>query len=84
VVAVPVATVTSKGQVTVPLSVRRSLGIEPGDQVDFVEVPGGCMLRPRSKSVMSLYGYFGTWDGPPVTVEQMNADIAEAAAQEAP
>lgn len=80
----PVATVTSKGQVTVPLSVRRSLGIEPGDQVDFVEVPGGCMLRPRSKSVMSLYGYFGTWDGPPVTVEQMNADIAEAAAQEAP
>ena len=79
-----VATVTSKGQVTLPLSVRKSLGIEPGDQVDFVEVPGGCMLRPRSKSLMSLYGCFGMWDGPPVTIEQMNADIAEAAAEEAP
>ena len=79
----PVATVTSKGQVTVPLSVRRSLGIEPGDQLDFLEVPGGCMIRPRSRSLMSLYGYFGTWDGPTVTIEQMNADIAEAATKEA-
>ena len=77
----PVATMTSKGQVTVPLPVRRALGIEPGDQVDFVEVDGGYMLRPRSRSLMSLYGYFGTWDGPTVTVEQMNEDIAAAAAE---
>ena len=74
----PVATMTSKGQVTVPLSVRQELGIEPGDQVDFVEVDGGYLLRPRSKSLMSLYGYFGAWDGPTVSVEQMNADIADA------
>jgi len=77
----PVATMTSKGQITVPWPVRRSLGIEPGDQVDFVEVDGGYMLKPRSRSVMSLYGYFGTWDGPTVTIEQMNNDIVEAAAE---
>ncbi|MGL5817168.1 MAG: AbrB/MazE/SpoVT family DNA-binding domain-containing protein [Phycicoccus sp.] len=27
--------VTSKGQVTIPLEVRRRLGIEPGSEVDF-------------------------------------------------
>ncbi len=27
--------VTSKGQVTIPVSLRRRLGIEPGHQVDF-------------------------------------------------
>lgn len=77
----PVATMTSKGQVTVPLPVRLSLGIEPGDRVEFVEADGGYMLRPRSKSVMSLYGYFGQWDGPTVTIEQMNEDIIAAASQ---
>ena len=28
--------VTSKGQVTIPLDVRRRLGVEPGSEVDFV------------------------------------------------
>ena len=27
--------VTQKGQVTIPLAVRRALGIEPGSEVDF-------------------------------------------------
>ncbi len=31
-----VARVTSKGQLTVPIAVRRRLGIDPGDQVAFV------------------------------------------------
>lgn len=75
----PVATMTSKGQVTVPSLVRQGLGIGPGDQIDFVEVDGGYLIRPRSKSLMNLYGYFGTWDGPTVSVEQMNSDIIAAA-----
>jgi len=76
-----VATITSKGQVTVPLPVRQGLGIEPGDQVDFVEVDGGYLLRPRSKSLASLDGYFGIWSGPTVTIEQMDNDIVTAAAE---
>ena len=28
--------VTSKGQVTIPLDIRRRLGVEPGSEVDFV------------------------------------------------
>jgi antitoxin PrlF len=31
-----VATMTSKGQITIPLAVRTALGLRPGAKVDFV------------------------------------------------
>lgn len=41
------ATVTSKGQITLPKQVRTALGIEPGSQVEF-EVQGGvAIMRKR-------------------------------------
>lgn len=36
--------VTSKGQVTIPLEVRKALGIEPGSEVDFELDPEGARL----------------------------------------
>ena len=35
------ATVTSKGQITIPASVRQALKVEPGDGVEFIEVDSG-------------------------------------------
>ena len=35
------ATLTSKGQITIPAAVRKSLGVETGDRVEFVEVAPG-------------------------------------------
>jgi antitoxin PrlF len=41
-----VATLTSKGQLTVPLGVRQSLGLQAGDKVDFVpDASGGFRMR---------------------------------------
>lgn len=41
--------VTSKGQVTIPLAVRRRLGIEPGSEVDFeLDGRGARLVRARS------------------------------------
>lgn len=37
--------VTEKGQVTIPLNVRRHLGIAPGSQVEFEFVEGGAILK---------------------------------------
>lgn len=31
------ATLTSKGQITIPLSIRRHLGLKPGDKLEFDE-----------------------------------------------
>jgi AbrB family looped-hinge helix DNA binding protein len=40
------STISSKGQVTVPVDVRRRLGLKEGDQVEFAFVEGTAVLRP--------------------------------------
>jgi AbrB family looped-hinge helix DNA binding protein len=73
---------TTKGQVTVPASVRRALGLGPGSKVQFIEFPDGHYeFRPATVPVETLKGFFGHWEGPPVTIEEMNRGIAEAAAR---
>lgn len=42
-----VATVTSKGQVTIPKDVRDRLGIGPGDQLEFFESEQGYVVQKR-------------------------------------
>jgi AbrB family looped-hinge helix DNA binding protein len=39
--------VTEKGQVTIPKIVREQLGIEPGDEVEFVKDSEGYRVRKR-------------------------------------
>lgn len=40
---------TSKGQVTVPLAIRRKLGLEPGTQVEFDIVGGAVRMRKAER-----------------------------------
>ena len=40
--------VTTKGQVTIPKRVREELGIEPGDEVAFVETEAGYEIRKEA------------------------------------
>ena len=54
------ATMTSKGQITIPVDVRQSLRLEAGDRVEFVEVePGRFEIVPSTRSVKELKGMFG-------------------------
>ena len=77
----PIATVTSKGQVTIPQAVRERLNIVTGTRVEFVErADGGVEFIARSGSIKDLAGIV-KWDGPPVTVEQMDEAIADAAVE---
>ena len=39
--------ITSKRQVTFPVHVLERLGVNPGDQLELTEGPGGYILRPR-------------------------------------
>ena len=39
-------TVSSKGQITIPLKVRQRLGVKPGDKVQFVIEEGRAILQP--------------------------------------
>ncbi len=39
------ATVTSKGQITIPADVRQALQVKAGDRVEFVQIEPGCFNR---------------------------------------
>ena len=40
------STISSKGQITVPVEVRHRLGLKQGDRVEFVYEDGRTVLRP--------------------------------------
>ncbi|MBI4699703.1 MAG: AbrB/MazE/SpoVT family DNA-binding domain-containing protein [Deltaproteobacteria bacterium] len=42
------AKVTSKGQITLPKALREALGVEPGDEVEFVPSRGSFQVRKRT------------------------------------
>jgi AbrB family looped-hinge helix DNA binding protein len=71
------ATLTSKGQVTIPKVVRDSLGLREGDRVDFVETDQGVLLVPATKDVKALRGMFKGRRKRPATVGQIKAAIGE-------
>lgn len=74
------ATVTSKGQITIPADVRQGMHIKAGDRVEFIEVePGRFEEVAAMRSVTELKGMFGK-AGKHVSIEEMNRAIAERAA----
>ena len=51
------ATITSKGQVTLPKPVRDRLRLRPGDKIDFILEEDGCLrVTPVTSSVTQLKG----------------------------
>lgn len=41
------ATITTKGQITIPKAVREQLGVGPGDKIAFVPEDGGFLIQKR-------------------------------------
>lgn len=73
--AMAIAVLTSKGQVTIPASVRTALGIGTGDRIEFVEAENGQFtVMAATKSIKSLKGIIPATR--PVSLEEMNAAIA--------
>jgi AbrB family looped-hinge helix DNA binding protein len=54
-----VSTLTSKGQITLPKSVRDKLNLKTGDKIEFrVESDGSVTLLPIAKKVSEVFGVF--------------------------
>jgi AbrB family looped-hinge helix DNA binding protein len=71
------ASMTSKGQITVPVDFRRKYGLKAGVQVRFIEGEHGeIILRPKTGSIRDLEGCV-PWTGRAVTIEEMNETIAK-------
>ena len=75
------ATLSSKGQITIPVDVRNELQVHTGDRVEFVQIaPGRYEFMAATSEVTALKGMFGKPNAT-VSVEQMNEAIARRAAQ---
>jgi antitoxin PrlF len=55
----PSSTISSKGQVTVPLEIRLRLGLKPGDRVEFVVESERTVLRPARTEGNPFVKYVG-------------------------
>ncbi len=68
-------TVTSKGQITIPVSIRTELGLRPGSRLSFVPTPtGGYEIKVDGASVRNLKGAIAP-PSKPVTLRQMDEAI---------
>ncbi len=74
------ATLTSKGQITIPVEVRNELQVDTGDRVEFVQIaPGRYEVVAAIGEVTALKGMFGKVKKA-VSIEAMNAAIAQRGA----
>ena len=57
------ATVTTKGQITIPVEIRNELQLKPGDQINFAKVgERRVMMIAKNRSVRELKGILGKFD----------------------
>lgn len=52
-------TISSKGQITVPLEIRKRLGLKAGDRVEFVVDEGQTTIRPAGAPENPFLKYLG-------------------------
>jgi AbrB family looped-hinge helix DNA binding protein len=67
------ATLTSKGQTTIPKEIRDVLGMKPGDRMTFTLMPDATVvMRVKSKSVTELAGMLQRKGRKPIPIEQLS------------
>lgn len=76
----PTATLTSKGQITIPLAVRTALGLHAGAKMDFVLDQNGFKVVTLQNACTKLKGRFAGRVSQAVSIEAMNEAIAAEAA----
>jgi antitoxin PrlF len=76
----PTITMTSKGQITLPAATRAKLRLIAGIKFLVTESDDGkIILTPKTRDIRELRGIL-KYDGPPVSIEDMNMGIRKAAA----
>jgi AbrB family looped-hinge helix DNA binding protein len=72
------ATLTSKGQTTIPKEIRDSLRMKAGDRMTFTLMPDDTVvMRVKSKNITELAGTLHKKGRKPVSVEQLSRRCSE-------
>ena len=72
------ATLTSKGQTTIPKNVRDHLRLQAGDRIEFVLAGDAVLLRPATRPVTDLKGFLPK-PSKPVSLTEMELAIRRRA-----
>ena len=71
-----VATITSKGQTTIPKDIREHLKLHPGDRIDFIiENEGKVVIEPATVDVKELEGILHKPGRKAVSVDDMKLAV---------
>jgi AbrB family looped-hinge helix DNA binding protein len=66
------ATLTSKGQITIPADIRKAMAIHPKDRLTFTPMPDGTVvLRAKTKSIKDIQGMLPPPHNGPVSLADM-------------
>ncbi|MGQ3054072.1 MAG: AbrB/MazE/SpoVT family DNA-binding domain-containing protein [Roseateles sp.] len=66
------ATLTAKGQTTIPKEIRERLGLEAGDKLVFTALSDGTVvMRAKTRSLLDLAGSLTRPGQPTVAVDEM-------------
>jgi len=76
--------ITVKGQTTIPKAIRQHLGLKPGDRVKFFLHPNGSVVLLPKIPTSALRGILKSRRRRPVSLSEMEAAPARAAARIAP
>lgn len=71
------ATLTSKGQITIPKAVRDSLHLQAGDRIAFEIHDGEVVFKPVTRSIDDVFGKLHDPEGPQLSVKAMNKAIGK-------
>ena len=74
--------ITSKGQVTVPVAIRRALDIKPRDRIAFT-LEGGVATLRKAESVVDKLAGSVPYDGPPLDFKKLREEFARDMARNA-
>jgi len=73
------ATISAKGQVTIPKEMREALDLRPGDQLIYSVVDGEVIITPKNVDFKDLAGLLGSPPNGPATLEEIDATVLKAA-----
>ena len=73
------STLTSKGQITIPKSLRESMSIDTGDKIEFIiNENNEVVIKPITKKAIDVFGQLSKYKkDKPISIEKMNEAIAK-------
>lgn len=79
----PTSTLTSRGQTTIPKSIREALQLQPGDRVEFLLDDDRVILRRAGADLTDLDGLLDRSGQDPVSIEDMETAVQQGASASA-